>query len=407
VTESIVAADAAGAKPEKRPLAAPLVGASAVLAMLAGMHFLVDIVAGTANPLWPGLEDKMLVDRGGLLWVYVCWTLTNSFGQLLFAIWADRRPSPWLIWVGPLLGILGLSFIGFANSPLALAAMFVCGAMGVAAFHPEAAAKAGSLFPQNRSRAMAIFALCGYLGQAVGPFYSGQITDKIGFRGLAVTMLWGLPVLIALWIGLRRVDPLPLDRPKTKKAPNGRAALPGSTLVLLLAVGSLRILPALGTPLALAYILKAAEAPNAVIGAVQSAFMAGIGFGAMACAAFLHRRWERRALWFFPLVAAPLLGLLTFATGWMLVGLVALCGLLLGVTMPVYISYGQQLLPHGQRVASSITMGVSWGIAGGIVALAMWILNQSDSLYLIFSFFAVMSLLSSFLCHLLPTPEEE
>ena len=53
------------------------------------------------------------------------------------------------------------------------------------------------------------------------------------------------------------------------------------------------------------------------------------------------------------------------ASGWTLVVLVGTCGLLLGVTMPVYISYGQQLLPHGQRVASSITMGVSWGIASG------------------------------------------
>ena len=38
---------------------------------------------------------------------------------------------------------------------------------------------------------------------------------------------------------------------------------------------------------------------------------------------------------------------------------------------PVYISYGQQLLPSGERVASSITMGVCWGVAGGLVAAAV------------------------------------
>ena len=124
----------------------------------------------------------------------------------------------------------------------------------------------------------------------------------------------------------------------------------------------------------------------------------------MFCAAFLKPKWERRALWVFPLLAAPLLAILIVASGWTLVVLVGTCGLLLGVTMPVYISYGQQLLPHGQRVASSITMGVSWGIASGLVAVAMWIFNSFDALSSIFGVFAAASLVSSLLSHLLPVP---
>ncbi len=103
-------------------------------------------------------------------------------------------------------------------------------------------------------------------------------------------------------------------------------------------------------------------------------------------------------------MAAPLLAIMIVASGWTLVVLVGTCGLLLGVTMPVYISYGQQLLPHGQRVASSITMGVSWGIAGGLVAGAIWIFNSFDALSSIFGVFAAASLASSLLSHLLPVP---
>ena len=101
-----------------------------------------------------------------------------------------------------------------------------------------------------------------------------------------------------------------------------------------------------------------------------------------------------------------LLAILIVASGWTLVVLVGTCGLLLGVTMPVYISYGQQLLPHGQRVASSITMGVSWGIASGLVAVAMWIFNSFDALSSIFGVFAAASLVSSLLSHLLPVPDD-
>lgn len=374
-----------------------------VLGLLAASHFLVDIVAGTTSPLWPVLELNLAIETGGLLWVYVVWSIATSFTQLLVGIWADRYPSRWVIWVGPLLAILCLSCLGLASSPITLVALFVIGGIGIAAFHPEAAATAGALLPAQRSRAMAIFALSGYLGQSAGPTYSGLVTDHFGVRGLTWGIAWGLPILLALYLALRRA-PAPVIEPKQAAAKTAGSTSGFGVLPLLLAVGALRILPALGVPLALSYILKATDAPNAVIGAVQSAFMAGIGIGAMGCAAFLQRKWERTALWLFPLCASPILAILGASTGWTLVLLVATCGLFLGVTMPVYISYGQQLLPHGQRVASSITMGVSWGVGAGIVATAISAFNRIDWLPGIFGFYAVCSLSSSVLCYFLPTP---
>ena len=372
-----------------------------VLALLAATHFLVDTVAGTTNPIWPTLEVSLRLNTGGLLWVYVAWSIATSFSQLLFGLWADRNHSRWLIWTGPCIAILCLSCVGLVNSQLALASLFVVGGLGVAAFHPEAAATAGSLLPGQRSRAMAIFALCGYLGQAVGPFYSGIMVDQFGVRGLRVGIAWGLPILFVLFLGLRGA---PVISPPGTSATVPKFEVRGklSLIVLLLAVGALRILPALGVPLALAYALKSTDSSNAVIGAVQSSFMAGIGFGAMACAAFVRPTWERTVLWVLPLCAAPLLAILAYVDDWTLVILVGTCGLLLGVTMPVYISYGQQLLPHGQRVASAITMGVSWGIGGGIVAFVLWLCMEYNSLSSIFGFFALAAILSGGLCYFLP-----
>lgn len=376
-----------------------------VLALLAATHFLVDIVAGTTNPIWPALEDNLELATGGMLWVYVVWSVSTSFSQLLFGWWADRYPSRWLIWCGPLLGILCISCVGLFDSSIGLAVLFAVGGLGIAAFHPEAAATAGSLLPEHRSRAMAIFALCGYLGQSAGPVYSGLVTDQFGLQGLVYGVVWGLPLLLVLSLAFKKVAAPPAHVRATGRGSLSFQELP--LICLLLAVGALRILPALGVPLALAYILKAADAPNAVIGAVQSAFMAGIGVGAIGCAAFVKREWERRVLWIFPLAAAPVMAILSFADGWTLVTLVFTSGLLLGVTMPVYISYGQQLLPHGQRVASSITMGVSWGIGGGIVAGAVWICTRLDSLPSIFGFFAVAALMSGILCCFLPVPDSK
>lgn len=372
-----------------------------LLVLLSVAHFVVDIVASTTNPIWPALEQNLSLERGGLLWVYVCWSLSTSFSQLFFGIWADRYPSRWLIWMGPLMAMLCISCVGLATHSWGLAALMIVGGFGVAAFHPEAAATAGALMPSQRSRAMAIFALCGYLGQAIGPFYSGTVTDALGLPGLTWGIAWGLPLLLLLWLGMRDA-PVATPAPASRDRDESRPPLPVNVVLLLLAVGGLRIMPALGVPLALAYLLESSSASNAVIGAVQSAFMAGIGLGSMACAAFVRRHWERTALWLFPVLATPLLATLSLAGGWLLVALVGTCGVLLGITMPVYISYGQQLLPHGQRVASSITMGVSWGIGGGCVALAMSVFNAHDALSSIFLFFAAASVASSVLCYWLP-----
>jgi FSR family fosmidomycin resistance protein-like MFS transporter len=83
---------------------------------------------------------------------------------------------------------------------------------------------------------------------------------------------------------------------------------------------------------------------------------------------------------------------------------VGVAGVLLGATMPILISYGQQMLPEGQRTASSITMGVTWGLGGMIVAATMAACNRMHRPELAFATFAVACLLSSLLCAWLPEP---
>jgi FSR family fosmidomycin resistance protein-like MFS transporter len=81
-------------------------------------------------------------------------------------------------------------------------------------------------------------------------------------------------------------------------------------------------------------------------------------------------------------------------------------GLLLGTTLPILVSYGQRLLPEGQRVASSITMGLTWGLGGGAVAGMMAIVNTAGRPDIAFSAMGAGCLLSSLLCAWLPhTPE--
>jgi FSR family fosmidomycin resistance protein-like MFS transporter len=110
-------------------------------------------------------------------------------------------------------------------------------------------------------------------------------------------------------------------------------------------------------------------------------------------------------LWSLPLFAAPLLFACPLVPSELLFVLVGGAGFLLGMTLPILVSYGQRLMPEGQRVASSITMGVTWGLAGALVAVTMAGCNHALRPDLAFVVFAAGALLSSVLCAWLPVPE--
>jgi FSR family fosmidomycin resistance protein-like MFS transporter len=175
-----------------------------------------------------------------------------------------------------------------------------------------------------------------------------------------------------------------------------------NAIALILAIGVLRVVPALGIPLALAFILKSRGETNEVVGIVQAAFLIGIGAGSLGCALLIRRSQERRMLWLLPLWATPMLGLLGFLSGFPLLVAAAVGGTILGSTMPILVSLGQRLLPEGQRVASSITMGVTWGLGGAIVAGTLAAVDSRHHPEVALAFFAACCPLSSALCAWLP-----
>jgi FSR family fosmidomycin resistance protein-like MFS transporter len=381
---------------------------SALLPLLIAAHCLVDIFASTIQPLWPDLQSGLALDDGAIQGAYVTWSLSTSVSQLFFGYWGDRSGRRWLIWAGPALGVVCLSGIGLVHSPWMLHLLLLLGGLGIAAFHPEAAALAGASTPGHRSRAMSLFAVGGSLGQALGPVYSGVVTTRYGLPALAWSLVWGLSAVVFLGLGLRGV-------PAEPEADGGKAALSWSVIVgrrggglaLLLMIGVFRVLPLLGVPLALAFALKGRGDTNEQIGLAQAVFLTGSGGGSLGCALFVRRASERRVLWMTPLPLVLLLAVLPWLGFGLLLAGVGVAGVLLGATMPILVSYGQQLLPEGRRTASSITMGVTWGLGGLIVAATMAASNRLGRPELAFAAFGLACLVSSVLCAWLPEPGHE
>ncbi|HET6882495.1 MAG TPA: MFS transporter [Pirellulales bacterium] len=126
-------------------------------------HIVVDTVALAVQPLWPDLRYRLALSDSEFQTAYLLWNVANSLLQLPIAYWADRHHARWLIWAGPVVGAACVGCVGFADSFVALCLLLTLGGAGIAAFHPEAAALAASSMPENRSRALSVFSIGGYL----------------------------------------------------------------------------------------------------------------------------------------------------------------------------------------------------------------------------------------------------
>jgi FSR family fosmidomycin resistance protein-like MFS transporter len=182
----------------------------------------------------------------------------------------------------------------------------------------------------------------------------------------------------------------------------------GYTL-LLLGVCATRVVPSVGMGRALAFVLDARGGGENVIGATQSVFLLAGGVGMLVTAALLRRGWERGAMLVCPIVGLPLV-LLLAAPGipyWLMVALLVPTGLVLTGTTPAMVSYAHQLLPRGRGLASSITMGLCWGIGGAVVAgLVAWS-DRLGSPSMIIGAFAPFLAVSAIGALFLPEPTTE
>jgi FSR family fosmidomycin resistance protein-like MFS transporter len=376
-----------------------------LLLSLVAAHFLVDAVASVINPLWPTLQAQTSSGDLEFLWLFLSWNLATSVTQVGFGLLGDRFAGQWLIWAGPAAAVCCLSAMGWITSLAGLCVAVSVAGLGIAAFHPEAAFQAGNCLPAHRSRALALFQLGGFLGQTTGPLYSGQLVDRFGMAGLLPGLIWTLLLFAAVRGALGGGRPTDGRRAELNVHVGELFRGQFGRLAMLLLISVLRIIPAAGVPMALAFLESARETSTADIGLVQSAFSFGIGGGGLYCGVLIARRHEQRLLWLLPLAAAPIIWSIPSTSGGPLLLSAASAGLLLGGTMPILISLGQQMLPRSQRVGSSITMGLSWGLGGGAAGLIVMGFKPSGRMEETFALFAVAAVLSSLLCGWLPRPE--
>ena len=378
---------------------------------------MVDMFAIVIEPLWPLVGESFQLGKNGIASLMILWAIMSSTSQVLFGYLRDRFNTSLVLIIAPLLTVAAVGGIGFAPDSYWLFTLMIFGGLGIGAFHPEAAVTASGLVPENRTRSLSLFMCGGTLGLGLGPFFSGHLVHAFGLRGLWYMCLPALMIVVFLTGYFRWTtrsfmrESSDLDNPGKGRRENRSVDLKyifqgrvGYT-ALLLVVCAMRVVPSVGMSRALAYVLDARGYEEDWIGTTQSVFLISGGIGMLASAAFLKRGWEKKVMVVCPLLGIPLV-LVIAAPGipyGVMVFFLVPTGLLLTGTTPAMVAYSHQLLPRGKGLASSITMGLCWGVSGALVAILVRLFFQTPE-YTIGSF-AGFLLLSGFSALLLPNPD--
>lgn len=356
----------------------------------ASTHFVVDAYGNMYAPLLPLLIPQLGLSLKTVGVLAMCYQLASSVSQLGFGTLADRWRPRVLLMGGPILSVLVLSGIGAATTVPILAALLLVGGLGGAAFHPPAAALVHAISGRRQGLAMSTHISGGSLGFALAPLVFAPAVVALGNSW---AWLVALPGLVALSYTLRLMRRVPIPRKHEHQSwSNLRPYARPLTLLYLIVV--LRTLTANSLSVFLPVLLTrqgmgVSEASAAVSFYLFVSTIGGFLGGPMADA-----YGARRVIMWSLVASVPFLLLGQTTSGWTLTLLISVGGFLLQSTLPVNVTFGQQIAPVSAATVSSLMMGFAWGV-GSLLAPVVGILGDRLGLNVALSLTALVPLLAA------------
>ena len=360
-------------------------------------HFCVDSYATMLVPALPFLSERLgfgLALSGVLATIpAVC-----SVSQPLLGLWADRMKRRYLMLGGLFLAAAFTPLMGITSSYWVLVALLCLGGFGVAAFHPQVFAMVGELSGNRRSFGIALFIFGGTMALGTSPLWVSWIGSGPGLQYLPLVAIPGFLVLLVI------VKVVPLENPHVA---HGSISLidslrhAGRPLAILTAVVILRSVTGLGIGTFIVFLgrdrgLSAIEAGAALSAYSTAGVVGSLIFG------YLGDRYQPRLLtWTTILVACPMLLGYVQLTGPVSYVLLTIGGGLLLSSNSILVAVAQELAPRNAALASSLPMGLSWGLAG-LTLGPLGYLGDRIGLETMLTYVALLPLVTACLAMLLP-----
>src|SRR5438093_5836231 len=332
------------------------------LALVTLGHFLNDSYGSFFTPILPLLIEELSLSLTAASGLAAIPSLTAALFQPLYGMASDRIRGRGFIILGPLLSVVCMGALGLASHAFLVALLLLLAGLGSAAFHPQSVAAAGTVSGAHRGFGIAVFTFGGSLGFAIGPL---AIIGAVHFWGLDRSYYIILPGLLGILVLLMSLH-VPTGKTAYARTVSLAEAFKGvqGPMAVLFTVAVLREVTRLVIATFLPIVFAMQGRSLVAGGLTLSLFSLAGALGGMVGGA-LSRGWGRkRIIAGSGLLCVPFLYGVLHTDGFVAFVCLALGAGTLSGANSVVIAMAQELVPTRAGTASSLVMGLGWGVAG-------------------------------------------
>ena len=336
---------------------------------MAAGHGSVDVYGSFLAPLLPLFAmkfDLSLTLVGSLASVI---SVADGLSQPLFGYLGDRIRRPWMALLAPACVAVTTSCFGLATGYWSLVILLIIAGTGRSAYHPQGAASVMRYAGENRGVGMSYFTAAGNLGFATGPLLASSIVALWGLEGTLYAMPIGIAASIWIYFSVFRDTQFRPDtwKPAPLKQIIGELAGQRWTLLRLWVIVVLRSMAYFSLFTFLPFIFAHSGISQMKTGLFIFLFLLGGAIGGIIGGRLSDRMSEKSVIMGSFLGAFPFLQLAMLSTGGWMIVLVMIGGMFLFGSTPVTVALAQRFAPGSLATASSIMLGLGWGVGGVLV----------------------------------------
>ncbi len=344
---------------KNRPHVAPLYG------LILG-HLTVDWYSGVLKPLLPLIMQTFSLTAGQTALIPSVMGILTAFFQPLGAVIGEKAGEKFVVIFSILLSVIFIPLIGISKSLILFLIFLSIGLIGNSMFHPNAASLVGALGFEKSHTAMSLFSIGGTVGSGLAPVMIIVFVNKFGFSHMPFLSFAGLLItgLTAVLIFSHK------QKVEIEKASFSLSSfLDKKGVFSLLAVNILRSFAIIGfSTLIPLYLVSIGY--SAIWGSyflTSSRFSGAIG---TYLGAVLSDKIGPKQVNKISLLAGTIFALLflAFKNIYLMIVFFFFAFLFWFFTMGANVTYMQSLLPEKKGIASSLSMGISWGAASVLLS---------------------------------------
>jgi len=379
-----------------------------ILLVLSLGHLVTDIYQSALPAILPFLKENLCLSYTMAGVILMAANFTSSLIQPFFGYLSDKQEKAFLLPLGCLCAGVGFSLLSFTSSYALILILVIVSGFGIASYHPEGYKTAHFFTGEKRVTGMAIFAVGGNLGFALGPMIAIYIIKYMGFSSLPVIIvpsLFFVAIIIFYWRDIS-ITEIKKDKAAEREVASERQKGAYMSLSIVIAIVIMRSWTQMGLMSYIPfYYINHLKGDPLYAGKLVFVLLLGGVVGTL-CGAPLADRWgHKRYLILSMFLSTLILPLIFIINGYMLFVVLGLLGMTLISTFSVTIVMAQQLLPKNLGVASGLIVGFAIG-AGGICVTLLGVIADNFGVPVALKSIMILPLTGFLLSAFLRYPED-